>query len=261
MSRIIENIGHATIDISKSFFDTLSFAVKMTFKIFDKKSYNSATTSVLINQIYFTSVEILPLFIIVSVTLGTLIMGIVLQTIKNMGLDQYLGNILMGFAVTELSPFVTVLLLALRSGSAINTEIATMKVSKELDSLKSFHIDANIYLFLPRIINGMISLVLLSGLFSIVLLTSGFIFSKTIFGMGLNAYSNLLANSVHLSDMVILFVKCLTFGFFIILIPIRHGMGVSYELTSIPISVLHGMIRVFSAIVMIEVLSLIARFI
>ncbi|MBT8490658.1 MAG: ABC transporter permease, partial [Deltaproteobacteria bacterium] len=205
-------------------------------------------------------VEILPLFICVSVILGTLIMGILLDTIKTLGLDQYLGTILMGFAVTELSPFVTVLLLALRSGSAINTEIAVMKVNRELDTLQAFNIDANIYLFIPRIISVIISLVLLTGLFSIVLLTSGVLFSNIIFGMGLNTYSMLLVNSIECADMAILFFKCVTFGFFISLIPILSGMRASYELTSIPVSVLHGMIRVFIAIILIEVLSLLARF-
>ena len=261
MKGIVEGIGGGTISPIVSFINTILSAVIILSKIFSKKTYNSATISVLIHQIYFTAVEILPLFIAVSALLGTLIMGILFQTMKEVGLDQYLGNILVGFAVTELSPFVTVLLLALRSSSAINTEIAIMKVNRELDTLTSFQIDADRYLFLPRIANGMISLVLLNGLFSIILITSGFLFSKLIFGMGLNTYSTLLANSIHLSDSIILIVKCMTFGFFITFIPILSGLRTSYDLTSIPVSVLHGMIRVFTAIIIIEVLSLVARFI
>lgn len=259
MTGVIEKTGASAIYITKSLFDTLYFAVKIILKIFDRKTYNSATISVLINQIYYTSVEILPFFICVSVILGTLIMGVVFQAIKNLGLDQYLGNVLIGFVITELSPFVTVMLIALRSSSAINTEIAVMKVNKEIHTLKVFHIDEIDYLFLPRIANGMISLVLLNGLFSIVLLTSGFLFSMIIFGMDLNTYSSLLADSVYFSDMAILLLKCVTFGFFITLIPIISGIRTSYQLTSIPVSVLHGMIRVFMAIIIIEVLSLIVK--
>jgi len=260
MNEMIESIGNRTISIVLSFLDICMSAVITLSMVFNKKTYNSATFSVLIHQIYYTAVEILPLFIAVSVFLGTLTMGILFQTLKQFGLDQYLGNILVGFAITELSPFVTVLLLALRSSSAINTEIAVMKVNRELDTLKAFQIDAGRYLFLPRILNGMISLVLLNGLFSIILITSGLLFSQLLFGMGLNTYSRLLANSVHLSDSIILAIKCMTFGFFITFIPILSGLRTSYDLTSIPVSVLHGMIRVFIAIISIEVLSLIARF-
>ena len=110
--------------------------------MFNKNSYNSATRQVLIHQIYFTSVQILPLFIGISIIFGTLLMGIVFQIIKNLGLAEHLGRILMNLVVTELAPFVTVLLIALRSSSAINAEIAVMRVSKELNALDKFNIDA-----------------------------------------------------------------------------------------------------------------------
>jgi phospholipid/cholesterol/gamma-HCH transport system permease protein len=48
---------------------------------------------------------------------------------------------------------------------------------------------------------------------------------------------------------------------FITLIPIRLGLHASQELTSIPIAVLNGMVMVFIAIMVIEVLSSIIRFI
>jgi len=258
VSCVIEHTGRVTIHFVASLADTISFAATIFFKLFDRKAYNSAVRSVLVHQIYYTSVQILPLFLSISVILGSLTMGVVLETTKEFGLDRYLGNVLVGFALNEVSPFITVLLLALRSGSAINTEIATMKVNRELDTLKAFNIDANVYLFFPRIVNGMISLVLLNGLFSIVLLTSGFLFSTLLFGMSLTTYSTIVADAIHPSIVIIFILKCVTFGFFITLIPIRSGMRASYELTSIPVAVLHGMIRVFIAIVVIEVLSLIA---
>ena len=251
----------ASLDAPEGVVETLLYAVTILLRIFSRKTYNSATRAVLTNQIYFTSVQILPLFLIVSVLLGTLFIGMIFQTIKNLGLDEYLGTILIGFVVTELSPFVFVLLIALRSGSAINTEIAVMKVNKELFTLSVFGIDVIDYLFVPRILNGVISLVLLSGLFSIILVVSGFLFSHIIFDMEFSMYASLVAHSVLFSDMAILLLKCTAFGFCVTFIPILYGMKTSYMLTSIPVSVLQGMIRVFAAIITVEVLSLIARFI
>ena len=261
MIDIIERIGKTSMNATGSFRDTLSFAFTIILKMFRKNSYSSATRMVLINQIYFTSVQILPLFIGISIILGSLLIGIVFQIIKTLGLAEYLGRILMGLVVTELSPFVTVLLIALRSSSAINAEIAVMKVNKELNTLDKFNIDMIDYLFLPRVINGVISVVLLSALFSILALTSGLLFSKLMFGMSLDTYSNVLLNSANFYDIVISLVKCCTFGFFITLIPIRFGLHATNDLTSIPIAVLNGMVDVFIAIVLIEVLSLILSFI
>lgn len=259
MSTAIEFIGKSTLNFIKTIQDDFIFSSKVIARMLNRKSYNPAMRMVLINQIYFTSVQILPLLLVASIIFGTLIIGILFQVIKNLGLANYMGHLLMGFVVTELSPIITVLLIALRSGSAINTEIAVMKVNNEMRTLEMFNIDDIIYLYLPRIINGIISIVLLSSLFSISLLLSGLLFSKIMFGMNFGAYTNILLSSALFFDIFVLILKCCTFGFFIILISIRSGLDASKELTSIPIAVLHGMVRVFLAIIIIEVLSLIIR--
>ena len=256
---ILGKIGHFQTNLLKSLTDIFFFSGKVLIRIFQLKTYNSATRSVLVNQIYFTSVQILPVFISVSILFGSLLIGIVFQALKGLGMTDLFGNILMGLIVTELSPFFTVLLLTLRSGSAINTEIAVMKVNREIKTLEIFHIDVVDYLIVPRVINGVVSLVLLSSLFSIVLMFSGILFSKIIFGMSIDAYSNILLNSANFSDIVIALVKCAIFGFFVTLIPIRSGLRASDELTSIPIVVSAGMVNVFTAIMIIEVLSLITK--
>src|SRR5450759_1455260 len=223
----LEKIGHFETNLSKSFTDIFFFAGIVLLRMFRRKTYSSAMRSVLVNQIYFTSVQILPVFITVSIIFGYLLIGIVFQLLKGLGLTVFFGNVLMGLIVTELSPFFTVLLITLRSGSAINAEMAVMKVNREIKTLETFHIDVVNYLLVPRVINGVVSLVLLSSLFSIVLMFSGILFSKIIFGISIDAYINILLNFANFSDIVIALVKCAVVGFFIALIPIRFGVRAS----------------------------------
>lgn len=257
MVSFIEGMGERTLRVFRSIISNLYFTWRVIVHIADRKTYNSATKTVIVTQIYSSAVQILPLFIVVSVILGLFLMQIVFAAIKNLDMTGNLGNILMGFIVTELCPFVTVMMLALRSGAEINTEVAVMKVNRELDALSVFNIDLFDYVFVPRILTGVISVILLNGVFSLVLLFSGAFFSRIIFGLGTDAYISLLVTSAQFSDLVILILKCATFGFFITLLPIRYGLTASTELTSIPIAVLNGMINVFIAIVIIEVISLI----
>jgi phospholipid/cholesterol/gamma-HCH transport system permease protein len=262
MIAAIENIGQGAINNFIALRNTLSFAIRVLVRLFNKQTYNSATRMVFINQFYFTSIQILPLFLFVAVVFGSMVNGMAFQVVKNLGLTDYLGRLLMGFVVTEVAPFVTVLLIALRSSSAINAEIAVMKVNLELNTLKTFDIDLIDYLFVPRVVNGMLSMVLLSSLFSLVILGIGLFVSSAIFGTSVDAYVSILLQSASISDIIIVLIKCATFGFFITLIPISRGFHASeHELTSIPISVLNGMVKVFLSIIVIEVLSLIIRFI
>lgn len=254
-------MGRSVLDTLLSLRSTVWFAAQVIVRLFDLRTYNSASRMVFINQFYFTSVQILPLFLLVAVIFGSLVNGMAFQVIKDLGLHDYLGRLLMGFVVTEVAPFMTVLLIALRSSSAINTEIAVMKVNRELNTLDTFNIDLIDYLFVPRILNGVLSMVFLSSLFSQIVLAIGLFVSSAIFGTSVDAYIDTLLQSASLLDIVIVLFKCAAFGFFITLIPIRQGLNASRELTSIPISVLNGMVKVFLAIIVIEVLSSIIRFI
>jgi phospholipid/cholesterol/gamma-HCH transport system permease protein len=261
MASVVENIGQVGVDMGRTLHDTLSFAGKVIMRMFDIKTYNSATRAVLLNQIYFTAVQTLPLFFVGSILFGSLLIGVVFKIIMDLGLVNYLGKILVGLLVVELAPLVTALLIALRSGSAINAEIAVMKVSRELRTLEAFNIEAIDYLFIPRIVNGMVSVVLLSGLFSIVVIISGLLFSNIFFGMSADVYTGVLLDSADSGDLILSIIKAATFGFFITMIPIRSGFAATDELTSVPITVLRGMVKVFIAILIIEVLSLLIRMI
>jgi phospholipid/cholesterol/gamma-HCH transport system permease protein len=261
MASVVENIGQVGIDMGRTLHDTLSFACRVIMKMFDAKTYNSATRAVLLNQIYFTAVQTLPLFLVGSILFGSLLIGVVFKIIMDLGLVNYLGKILVGLLVVELAPLVTALLIALRSGSAINAEIAVMKVSREMRTLEVFNIEAIDYLFIPRIVNGVVSVVLLSGLFSIVVIISGLLFSNIFFGMSVDVYTGVLLDSANSGDLILSIIKAATFGFFITMIPIRSGFAATDELTSVPITVLRGMVKVFIAILIIEVLSLLIRMI
>jgi phospholipid/cholesterol/gamma-HCH transport system permease protein len=261
MAPVVENIGQVGIDIGRAFHDTLSFAGRVIMRMFDIKTYNSATRAVLLKQIYFTAVQTLPLFLVGSILFGSLLIGVVFKIIMDLGLANYLGKILVGLLVIELSPLITALLIALRSGSAINAEIAVMKVNREMRTLEVFNIDVIDYLFIPRIVNGIVSVALLSSLFSIVVVISGLLFANIFFGMGAAVYAGVLLDSANSGDLILSIVKAATFGFFITMIPIRSGFAATDELTSVPITVLRGMVKVFIALLIIEVLSLLIRMI
>jgi hypothetical protein len=129
MIKAIGNIGKAAMHKTSSLRGTLAFAARVFLNFFDRRTYNSASRMVFIHQFYFTSVQILPLFLFVAVIFGSLINGMAFQVVKNLGLTDYLGRLLMGFVVTELSPFVTVLLIALRSSSAIDDPLSRLIAS------------------------------------------------------------------------------------------------------------------------------------
>ncbi len=252
-------LGDKTIQTFTSIADVFRFIVLCIVHIFLPSSYNPAMITVLIKQIYFTAVGILPLFVTMSVIFGSIIIGVVISLSTQYGLQDRIGSIIVTFVVDEFAPFFTALLISLRSSTAVNTEIATMKVNNELNMLKTYKIDLIDYLFIPRIIGGIVSVTSLSILFAIIMLASGYIFAFFYMGMDLHSYKLLLLNAIELKDLIVLGTKGIAFGFVTMMIPIYSGLNAFDSYTAIPISVLNGMVKLFISIFVIEVGSLLLQ--
>jgi len=253
----LESIGNKTFQSLKNIKETLFFDVTLLTRMFNPKSYNDATVTILIKQIYFTSVPLLPFYVVLSVVLGSAIVGIMVSTAISFNLTSNIGYFIVQLILGEMAPFITVLLLALRSGAAINTEMAVMKVSGESKTLEYFNIDPFTYLYLPRVLNGMISMVMLSGLFTFVALTSGYIVLVLFLKMGMTSYIMTITEAITLVDIFALVIKSIMFGYALTSIPIYRGNKTMMTYNAIPIAVLQGMVKLFTAIIMIEVISLI----
>lgn len=252
----IVGIGEKVIASYRDLYDLVIFATSCIFFIATPSSYDRATRKVLIRQVYFTSVQILPFFLTLCFVFGSIIIGAAMGMVKQMGLFDLLGEMVFGLIITEIAPLITVILISLRSSSAMNTEIAVMNVNNELATLKAFGIDEKRYLAMPRIINAVVSIVMLSYLFAFISILSGSFFSFLFFGTGFELYINMLAKSISLGDIAILLFKSVAFGLAVSIIPIYSGLLASKQMTGIPISVLKGMVRIFNAIIFIEVASL-----
>ncbi len=257
--KFVESVGDKTINSLYSIYEALKFSFLCLVHLLNPYSYNSAMRMVLVKQIYFTAVTILPLFIIMAFIFGSVIIGIVIVIATKLNLQLQTGSIIVTFVVNEFAPFFTALLIALRSGTAVNTEIAVMKVNNELNTLEGYKIDIIDYLFLPRIISGIVSSVFLSFIFASIMIMSGYLFTLFYLNMDLHAYSSLILDAIEVRNIIILLLKSVAFGFFIMLIPIYSGLKTAHTNVAIPISVLNGMVKLFIAIFFIEVLSLVLQ--
>ena len=135
MRDFIEQFGSKAVSTFKNVSGFCRFSLKCLREFLQGSFFNRAAFDVLVMQIFFTAYQLLNFFVVLSAVFGSIFIGIVFQTVKSFGLVQYLGNIVMGVVVLEFSPLITVVLLALRSSSAVNSEIAVMKVNREIDAL------------------------------------------------------------------------------------------------------------------------------
>jgi phospholipid/cholesterol/gamma-HCH transport system permease protein len=231
-----------------------SFAVTAIAGVLSPSTYNKATRLIVQKQIYFTGWQILPGFTVFAALFSVLIIEIVSSTAGRYGLYENALELIVRILVLEILPLMTALFIALRTGAAINTEVALMKIQNELDALERMGIDPVRLELLPRVVGGTISVLALTAVNIVVALWLTYLLIIDFHPWSLTPgdYTRVIGRVLDLPALAVLWLKIVAFGFAVTVIPIAEGLNTPRKLFHAPISVLRGMVRLFFALMVIE---------
>lgn len=158
--------------------------------------------------------------------------GAVLALQSYMGFARFnaenaIASIIVISITRELGPVITALMIAGRIGAAINAEISTMKVTDQIDALKMLSVDPFAYLFLPRILAGMIALPLLVLVADLIGVFGGYIISINVLDFNKYFYIENTVNFLQWLDIASGLTKAFFFGLIITVISCYNGFHCS----------------------------------
>ena len=169
---IIIRLGQSTIDHLSNIKTMVAFvgSVCLSFihAIIHSKSLRFNDTIVEMEK---TGVNAVPIVSLISYLLGLVIAFMSSLQLEQFGANIYVASLVAIAMVSELSPIMTAIVVAGRSGSAFAAEIGTMKIYEEVDALTTMGFDPVLFLAIPRMIASMIVvpiLTLCSGLCGIL---------------------------------------------------------------------------------------------
>lgn len=140
------------------------------------------------------------------------------------GAESYVGGLIAVAMVREMAPIFASLTIGARAGTAIAAEIGNMKVTEQIDALKTLKVDPIEYLFVPRILAGLIMLPLVTILSEFV----GTLGGMFIADMAVNLHPSRYLDSVWLylsgKDITISILKACVFGVLLTIICATHGI-------------------------------------
>ncbi|MBN2675850.1 MAG: ABC transporter permease [Alphaproteobacteria bacterium] len=125
--------------------------------------------------------------------------------------------------VREMGPVFAGLMVAGRVGAAIAAEIGTMKVSEQLDALKTLSVNPFHYLIAPRVIASVLMLPILVIIADIIGVFGGFLIAVEQLGFNPSIYLQKTFMNLETLDVVSGLVKAVVFGFFIAALGCYHG--------------------------------------
>ncbi len=126
--------------------------------------------------------------------------------------------------VRELGPVLVGLMIAARVTSSIAAEIATMKVTEQIDALVTLSTHPMKYLTVPRVLAGFLTVPLLVGVGDIIGILGGFLVSTEQLGFNRASYIRNTMDFLEQQDVVSSLIKGAVFGFIATLIGCYHGM-------------------------------------
>ncbi len=237
---------------------TLRLGAQALVAALSPSTYNRAMLQVVQKQVYFTAWQILPGFALFCALFSVLIILIVGETARDFGLYQYALELVMRILVLELLPLMTALFVALRTGAAMNTEVALMQIQNELGALERIGVDPFRLEILPRIIGGTVSVLAMTAVNIVVGLALAHLIIVDLqpWSLAPGEFSRVVGDVLNPAAQLALWLKTAAFGLAVTVIPIAEGMGTPQKLYYAPISVLRGMVRVFFVLMLLETAAL-----
>jgi phospholipid/cholesterol/gamma-HCH transport system permease protein len=123
----------------------------------------------------------------------------------------------------ELAPVLTGLMVAGRAGSAMAAELGSMRVTEQIDALISLATDPVHYLFVPRVLAGILMLPLLVIVADATGMLGGYLVAVRILGANPVIYVSNSFQYLTLNDLFSGLIKSAVFGGLITLIGCQRG--------------------------------------
>ena len=177
-------------------------------------------------EIRRSGVALLPMFFVMSLGLGFLVVGQAVAALAKVGAMNYLGSTMVIVVVRELGPLLTAMLLLARVGTAHVIELGTARAMGEVEVLETMGIDPVHYLIVPRVIGMMAAMFALTVYLVLGALASGYLcaFMQNV-PLGPADYCQQLAAALSPLDFVFLVLKTLLLGFVIAILTCYHGLA------------------------------------
>jgi phospholipid/cholesterol/gamma-HCH transport system permease protein len=183
-----------------------------------KRSFHRA-----LRQAMVVGVRAIPIVSLITFFVGVIIALQGAYGLQRLGAMQLVAGLVAISITRELGPLIAAIVVIGRSGSSFAAEIGAMRVSEELDALKTMALDPVAFLVTPKLIAMMLMMPCLTMWSDLMGVTGGALFGVTGAGFTLGSYFIATRESLALRDITTGLVKSLVFGMVITAVGCYEG--------------------------------------
>ena len=203
----------------------------------------------LIEVLAESSSRALPIVAVVNLLMGAILAFVGAVQLKTFGAGIYVANLVGIASVRELTPILTAIVLAGRTGASFAARIATMQGNEEVDALTALGVSPAEFLVLPRVVALCLLMPLLYVYGSAFALLGGMAVSMPVLDVSATAYVAQTQHAIAGAHFAIGTLKAFVFGALVALVGCHHGLraprsaaGVGAATTSAVVNSIIGVI-------------------
>lgn len=229
-----ENIGFKIIESFKIFVQFLNFVGLIFHSIFkliiNPKKFRFISFLYHVEQ---SAINALPIIMLTSLLVGVVLAYQAAYQLAQFGANIYIVD-LMGISATrELAPLIAAIVIAGRSASSYTAQIGVMKLTDEIDAMKTMGFKESEFIILPRVLALSLAMPFVVIVADILSVLGGIIIAWTSLEINAGEFMSRFKEAVELKHIFIGLIKAPIFGFLIASIACFRGFFVQKTTESI----------------------------
>lgn len=204
----------------------------------------------LLQQIQIMGIGSLTIVLLTAFFIGLVFTFQVAKEFAALNAINLVGSVLTITFVRELSPVLTAVIVAGRIGSAFTAEIATMKVTEQIDVLFILNTDPFDYLIIPRVYACILMLPILNIFALATSIASSIFVGFVLYNIPVSVFLN--SSMISIIDFGYSSFKAVIFGFLIGVISCSWGLSTTGGAKNVGKSTTSSVVTILLAIFMID---------
>lgn len=199
----------------------------------------------------FGSISIICL---VSIFVGGVFGLQMVDAMQKLQVEGYVGSAVSLTLTREIAPVLTALMVAGRAGSAMATELGSMRITEQIDALTALAVNPIQYLVVPRLLASTVMLPLLTMLFNVMGMVGAYIFAVIIKGVDPGMFVHNVRWYTDLSDVASGLIKSGFFGLAVALIGCHQGYNASGGAKGVGIATMRAVVISYVTVLALDFL-------